>query len=368
VPPPDATDAPASLPRQLDILQVYRGVAAMLVVLFHLTWWGGEPRFLALPHWLTPSLSVENPAGFFLFGHSGVDFFFVLSGFVITWRYASEVGDIRRLLPFLRARFVRIYPTYWVVFGLTAVYRLFRQWIDDKALADAGTLLRGFALYGVGPWLVPPAGTLPSELVLYIFFAAAFVLGPRLFAVAAAAWCSLIVAQWTGWIVVRGYTTLLSPMLLEFFLGCLGAVFIQRVRPRWSGRWLALAAALYVPIAVADSVGVAIGIHQNVLTFALPYLALILTGVAYELQRPRAYPRLLMLLGDASFSIYLTHYYLILESDWQFLRHPGIAATIGHDAARVLALVVILAIGIAFWALVERPLLHALRPSAPSPP
>jgi peptidoglycan/LPS O-acetylase OafA/YrhL len=75
-----------------------------------------------------------------------------------------------------------------------------------------------------------------------------------------------------------------------------------------------------------------------------------------------------MLLGDASFSIYLTHYYLILESDWQFLRHPGIAATIGHDAARVLALVVILAIGIAFWALVERPLLHALRPSAPSPP
>jgi peptidoglycan/LPS O-acetylase OafA/YrhL len=42
----------AELPRQLDILQVYRGLAATLVVLYHLTWWGGDPRFLKLPYWL----------------------------------------------------------------------------------------------------------------------------------------------------------------------------------------------------------------------------------------------------------------------------------------------------------------------------
>lgn len=89
----DRTD---ELPRQLDILQVYRGLAATLVVLYHLTWWGGQPIFHQLPYWL-PNMPTWKAGGFFLFGHSGVDFFFTLSGFVMVWGYGRDAGRIDRL-------------------------------------------------------------------------------------------------------------------------------------------------------------------------------------------------------------------------------------------------------------------------------
>ena len=120
----------AALPRQLDILQVYRGLAATLVVLYHLTWWGGAPTFLQLPFWL-PMMPTWKWGGFFLFGHSGVDFFFTLSGFVMVWGYGRDAGKIGRLWGFVKGRFTRIYPTYWVVFLLTLAYYVARPGLVD---------------------------------------------------------------------------------------------------------------------------------------------------------------------------------------------------------------------------------------------
>jgi peptidoglycan/LPS O-acetylase OafA/YrhL len=365
-----ATTDDRALPRQLDILQVYRGIAATLVVLYHLTWWGGSPVFMKLPFW-TPGLPTGKPAGLFLFGHSGVDFFFTLSGFVMVWGYGSDAGNPRRLWSFLVGRFTRIYPTYWVVFALTICFYLTHPGINDHVLERPDELVRGFWLYGNGPWHVPPAGTLPFELALYVFFALSFLLGPWLFTLAALAWCSAIIAQWGRWHVFGSYPTLLNPQMLEFFLGALAAVVVRRFRPRWSGRWLALALAGYLVLAVADSVNVATGFHQSVLTFAIPYALFLVLGCAFELRQPRHYPRLLMLLGDASFSIYLTHFYLIWQINGKLYQYPIVAQTIGYDGQRTIVLALVLSIGVAFWALVERPLLRLLhrgRRRAKNPP
>lgn len=168
--------APATrpLPRQLEILQVYRGVASLLVVLYHLTWWGGGRAYLQLPSW-TPGLPPDTPAGLFRFGHSGVDFFFTLSGFVMVWGYAAHAGDVRRLGRFFWSRFTRIYPTYWAILALTLAYLVTHHGVNDGALGrDA--LVRGTLLVGSGPWQIPPSGTLPFELALYVFFGLVFVL------------------------------------------------------------------------------------------------------------------------------------------------------------------------------------------------
>lgn len=354
---PIATDTP--LPRTLRILQVYRGIAATLVVLYHLTWWGGAPTFFRLPFW-TPMLPTWKTGGFFLFGHSGVDFFFTLSGFVMVWGYGADAGNVRRLVPFLRARFTRIYPTYWVVLALTLAFYWYRPGINDRALEDMPALWRGFWLVGTGPWQVPPAGTLPFELTLYAFFSLSFVLGPVLFAFAAAAWCAAIVAQWGGWYFFGIATILLSPQMLEFFAGAIAAVAVRRFEPHASGGWVAALAALCLVIGIADSVAVTIGWHQNVLTWLLPYALLLVVGAAWELKcRPRFW-RPLLVLGDASFSIYLTHFYLIWEINGKLFQYPSVARTIGYDGQRIVVLVLVLAIGVAFWALVERPLLALL--------
>jgi exopolysaccharide production protein ExoZ len=350
------------VPRRLDILQIYRGIGATLVVLYHLTWYGGQdPPFLqALMSWIPVTIWDKPLPGFFIFGHSGVDLFFTLSGFVMTWGYARDAGNIRRVWPFLKSRFTRIYPTYWALLLLTVAFFLFRPHLNDSAL-ERGALLRGFFLCGHGPWQVPPAGTLPYELVLYIFFTLLLLAGWTVFSLAAALWCGVIIGQWYGLLNVGNHPIWLSTWVLEFFLGCLAAVFVLRVRPRTSAAWLWLAAALCLMAGIVDSLGVSIDSYHNIRNFAIPYFLLVVAGASYELGGPRQYPRLLMLIGDASYSIYLSHYYLIWELNGRFFHYPVIGAVLGKDGQRLLVFVLVLAIGVACWATIERPLLRFSR-------
>src|SRR4028118_1043167 len=89
--------------KKLNLLQVYRGIAAVLVVMIHLT---------------EISTGILNQVTFFnLFqaGWSGVDYFFVLSGFIMVYVHRSAIGKKDQLKSFLVKRAVRIYPIYWII-------------------------------------------------------------------------------------------------------------------------------------------------------------------------------------------------------------------------------------------------------------
>jgi exopolysaccharide production protein ExoZ len=75
--------------RRLQVVQVFRGAAALLVVLFHAT--SIDKSYL----------QHEFLADFFMFGYGGVDFFFVLNGFVIVLAHGRDVGVPDRLRPYL---------------------------------------------------------------------------------------------------------------------------------------------------------------------------------------------------------------------------------------------------------------------------
>jgi peptidoglycan/LPS O-acetylase OafA/YrhL len=57
----------------------------------------------------------------FGFGYVGVDFFFVLSGFIIDHVNSAELGRAANMPRYLWHRFSRIYPIYWIILLLTAV-------------------------------------------------------------------------------------------------------------------------------------------------------------------------------------------------------------------------------------------------------
>ncbi|PZR43307.1 MAG: acyltransferase, partial [Stutzerimonas stutzeri] len=88
----------------LGTIQAGRGLAALAVVMFHLTImmgdvrYGGDPVFRALT-WR---------------GDLGVDFFFVLSGFIMMFIHAGDIDRPGRWASFARARFVRLFPIYWL--------------------------------------------------------------------------------------------------------------------------------------------------------------------------------------------------------------------------------------------------------------
>lgn len=75
-------------------LESLRGIAAICVALFHY-----------------PSNSFLH----FKYGHLGVYFFFVLSGFVISLNYIDKINNFKDLVNFQIRRFWRLYPTHIVV-------------------------------------------------------------------------------------------------------------------------------------------------------------------------------------------------------------------------------------------------------------
>jgi len=79
-----------------------------------------------------------------------------------------------------------------------------------------------------------------------------------------------------------------------------------------------------------------------------------------------------MLIGDASYSIYLSHFYLIWQiNGWAY--RQGLSGRIGLDGQKTVVLIAVVTAGVVVWALIERPLLrwsgrHGVRVDLPAPP
>lgn len=150
-------------------LQTGRAIAAIFVVLFHL---GGA--IAAEKYFGNESFAIP-----FLFGGAGVEFFFVLSGFIILTAHWNDIGKPNNLASYLKKRIIRIYPTYWIVFisvfSMAAVSTAWR----DTVPHDAFILLKSLLLIpqdttiagGTGAPIIIVAWTLQYEIFFYLCFA-----------------------------------------------------------------------------------------------------------------------------------------------------------------------------------------------------
>ncbi|KOS05526.1 hypothetical protein AM493_05380 [Flavobacterium akiainvivens] len=100
--------------KRLYEIDIFRFIAALSVLLFHYTFRGA-----ALQDYSGPSF--PEMGNIFRYGYLGVDFFFLISGFVI-------VLSIKKpsLAAFLKSRVVRLYPAYW--FCLTVTFIVLALW------------------------------------------------------------------------------------------------------------------------------------------------------------------------------------------------------------------------------------------------
>ena len=171
-----------------------------------------------------------------------------------------------------------------------------------------------------------------------------------------------VAIQWSQLVYLGPYPVLLRPVIYEFFLGCLAALLVKRFAPRISGWWLIAPLALIAAVGRAQLVE-AIDPYK---WYAIRYFLLILTGASYDQAARRSYPRLAVLVGEASYSIYLIHYGLIMlfnaavnynAPDNSF---RAIAALAPNLSLALLALA-ILGVGIVVHLGIEQPLLAAAR-------
>ncbi|WP_299864538.1 acyltransferase [uncultured Hoeflea sp.] len=81
-----------------EALESMRGLCALFIVLLH----------DSANNFLSDNAFINN-------SHVAVDFFFVLSGYVIALSYAERIGDWRQMGGFMRRRLLRIYPLHLFV-------------------------------------------------------------------------------------------------------------------------------------------------------------------------------------------------------------------------------------------------------------
>jgi len=94
-------DGPTASRPTYFLIQVLRAIAALMVVVFHTTTMLADRNALPVREWVN--------------GASGVDIFFVISGFVMTVSSAPLRKSRHPARTFMARRIERIVPMYWLV-------------------------------------------------------------------------------------------------------------------------------------------------------------------------------------------------------------------------------------------------------------
>ena len=283
-------------------IQFLRAVAALMVLTLHVA-------------------NVVNVYGGYVFpysytGAAGVDIFFVISGFVIT--YITRSGLVSPL-DFIVRRLIRVAPAYWFYTTVTLVIVIlistssadpnFNTWhtvmsylflLSENNDNEVGTLL------GMG-W------TICFEVYFYLLFAIAMATLGRLAIYGIA--CVIILGAFLQLFVVAPSFALvaISALPLEFLAGCLLAKLYVR--------------GLFLP-AVPALVAVALGCvliywtgaaelvaserdSWRVVYFGLPGVCLVAGFLSLDARGLIWFPRFTIAIGDASYSLYLSHQFVL---------------------------------------------------------
>ena len=302
-------------------LQALRGFAALAVFLFHLVPLFELSEAALFPTWLLR------------WGFSGVDVFFVLSGVVLTLTYASSPDTQEGLKRFYFRRFTRIYSGYWPFFFimLAVAYALGFERMNDDSIIGSFLL----TTTEVQHLVLGISWTLTYELYFYLLFGLIFLVGPRYFYAFVALYAVTVVLVNIAVPAEEGHTRFfLSHFVLEFFAGCLIGELYKRGRlaELYRPAWL-----LCIPFLVA---GAYLNADRDILrsaTFGVGAALLLCAFLGTEKVWSTRAGRTAVLLGDASFTLYLCHVIFIdvfhYAGYWIALRELGtFVVTVGNLA------------------------------------
>ncbi|MBS0559144.1 MAG: acyltransferase, partial [Proteobacteria bacterium] len=323
-------------------LEAARGVAASMVAVVHAIYITGEPRHYGVLPFGNFGINLA----------AGVDFFFVLSGFIIASTHLADTAHPERLGFYIKRRFLRIYPVYWaVLIPLVAIYSAVPSF-GHAAQHDLGALLPSFTLLPVGnAMILGVAWTLQFEILFYFMFG--LTIWRRAGWAALSVWflaTALALPFWSGW--AYPWSFFLNPRILEFGAGVAAALYVARAQVPAPGLLLAAGIGGFLLSLATD--------HGAAATAALPYTytfgisALLILLALVELERRGRVPqwRIFGLIGAASYAIYLVHTVAESAAERPFML---LRASLPPAASALCLALVGIAAGLVFHLIVERP-------------
>ncbi len=354
--------APTFHRSELMSIQWLRGFAVVMVLIYHV-----EDLARTVPDF-------ANFHSFWMrFGYSAPDLFFVISGFIMSYVTFGMKFEPKR---WLISRFIRIYPVYIFFTAIACtVWLIAPSMTMGSGEHTWGTVLKSFLIFPQDRLpLIFVGWTVEHEIVFYalVFLVASFGGGLRgllwvtgiLSFLGAARW---LVKDDIAWINFWDYH-FLSLYMIEFFMGVL--CFRYRESLQKLGFHTPLMAAIVLFIAgglFATSAPINQETLPRVLLFGSSFCMLMQAALNWEVARRAkvgdAYPPkkrpLLVQIGDASYSVYLLHPF-VLSAGGKILAImglSGIAALVGVVTFGCATIIC----GLIFYTLIEKPFLQSMK-------
>ncbi len=339
-------------------IQILRAVAALTVVLYHV---GVEQTHICSDAGRGCSLDIW-------YGLDGVTLFFMISGFIMVVTSWNSFGKPGAAVDFMRRRIQRIVPLYWIVTTIAVIGIAIAPSMLNVPVLDPIYIAASYLFYPVERLngLVRPIAnlgwTLELEMMFYVIFTAALLFNRKLGMILAMGVIALITAG--GIAGLYGASVPLNfwsdPIILDFVLGmAVGAAYkVGASLPRAAVWGLSFAFVLIAATMVIQAPWINSFPELNIVRrsfLALPAAALFLLGaLGPQLNAANLFARAGLLLGDASYSLYLIHPFILrpFAKIWAKLFVTHVPMWVFPCVAPIAAI----ASGLALYCLVERPI------------
>ncbi|EOI3556395.1 acyltransferase family protein [Cronobacter dublinensis] len=290
---------------EIDNIQLLRALAALMVVTNHFL--GG------------------TVGGIFKYnGGFGVDIFFVISGFLMIYTQRDDKNPVS----FFVSRVRRIYPLY-IILSIPLIFTTFPL---ERMLAIIGNLLLlpglNFPNYHMAN---DPAWTLVYEMIFYAMFSVALIFSRKPVMVCVIT-CLIIIFCLTfvegqkrlGWVNLRYILT--DKLMLNFAAGCVLAILFKyvKIRVNFILGLIIIVMLCFLALKILTPL-------DRFYKYGMPAIAIVAVSLITKSGSGTLY-KIFHKIGDASYSIYLSHIYIIIlfkkfveinENNWFILYYSS---------------------------------------------
>jgi exopolysaccharide production protein ExoZ len=341
----------------LPNIQLLRAVAAYLVLFVHL-------RPLLPETAITTALHDK--------GYSGVDLFFVISGFIMVYTTSRNKVSASG---FLLNRTRRIVPLYYLTTFFVFLIAITVPSVFQSTSSDLDALLKSLAFvpFEKSPGRIYPLYYLGWTLNYEMFFYLIFALSLSIWYEMRVVLCATMIVGLAifGFYVDRPGNVILyfysQPIMLDFAVGMIIAVFRDQISTAMHRipvlPWLTLSLGVVGLLTASSFLPSAPSLYapptNTFLTFGLPAALIVMAAIGFGDVKARGQPwQCFQQIGDASYSIYLTHFFVVAALI-AFANHVQVSPTLRIMLA-LAAIPLTAIVGIGFYRFFERPIISLI--------
>lgn len=333
---------------KFELIQSLKAVVAMLIIFGHI----GAVMYEKLNY---NFLSIHH-----LGRTGGVDFFFMLSGFLIYYVYQKDIGKNKRN-QFLTKRAIRIYPLLWFFTLISLpVYFLVPSFGGGNE-TEVDMIIKSLILYPQHQPVLGATWSLSHVILFYLLFALT-IKKPVLGKTIAILWATSIIVLW---IVSPSFISnyyevkfIFSPHNLEFLLGALASHLTLKYKIKYGELFLLMGVAGFI-FTWTNTLKNLIPLDITI-GYSLASLCIILGAYSIDSQQKVKINKVIDVFGNSSYSIIITNlpFIIFFAKVFDVL---NIFKLIGYVPSIVILILLTMIGGVTVHLLIENPLSALLK-------